>query len=351
MIKGFIKKNLDTILSIIPYSVLRKLTGIDPSVPFYHIVSDENVPHVKQLYPYPNVKEFREDMDFFLRNYSPISLRDLMDSLKGDRRLPKNPFLLTFDDGLREMYDIVSPVLKEKGIPATFFLATDFLDNKQLFYRHKASILIEHFQRSSELSHLDKIRGIFLRNRIEFTDFKATVLSVNYQRKYILDEIASVLNIDFNDYLVKHQPYLNSGQVKQLIQDGFTIGAHSLDHPMYASLALKDQLYQTTESIRVLRERFSLDYSAFAFPFTDYGVSEKYFEKIFDSRIVDISFGTFGMVADIYPNSLQRFGMDKTSIPAKKLVALNYRERILRVIGGTNDIYKLRYRGYLRAAV
>lgn len=308
-------------LSIVPYSVLKRLAGIDLILPFYHMVSDEDLLHVKQLFPYPNITEFRDDMDFFLRNYSPISLIDLLDSLKGNRSLPKKSFLLTFDDGFREMHDIVSPVLKEKGIPATFFLATDFLDNKRLFYRHKASILIEHFQRSSELSHLDTIRGLFLRNRIEFAGFKATVLSVDYQRRYILDEIASVLNIDFNDYLVKHQPYLNSGQVKQLIQDGFTIGAHSLDHPMYASLSLKDQLYQTTESIRVLRERFSLDYSAFAFPFTDYGVSKKYFEKIFDGRVVDISFGTFGMVADIYPNSLQRFGMDKTSIPAKKLVA------------------------------
>src|SRR5205814_9799266 len=55
-------------------------------------------------------------------------------------------FHLTFDDGFREMYDIVAPILERAGAPATFFLNTAFLDGGGLAHHNALSVLLDRLQ-------------------------------------------------------------------------------------------------------------------------------------------------------------------------------------------------------------
>jgi len=67
--------------------------------------------------------------------------------LKNGQPLTRQSFFLSFDDGLREPLDIIAPILKQKGVPATFFVNTATLDNLEMLYRHKASLLVDHVRR------------------------------------------------------------------------------------------------------------------------------------------------------------------------------------------------------------
>jgi len=51
-------------------------------------------------------------------NYHAINLDDIIAAEKGDKELPKNAFLLTFDDGYKSFYTHVLPLLKEYEYPA-----------------------------------------------------------------------------------------------------------------------------------------------------------------------------------------------------------------------------------------
>lgn len=114
------QKTVSWIFSKIPFSILGKLTRTNLIIPYYHIVNDNEASHIKHLYGYKNIKQFKDDVDFLLKSYSPICLHDLLGNLKTGISLPKKAFLLTFDDGLREMHDVVAPILLEKGISAPF---------------------------------------------------------------------------------------------------------------------------------------------------------------------------------------------------------------------------------------
>lgn len=78
---------------------------------------------------------FRAQVEYLLaEGYHPITVADLSDYLRRGKSLPANPVILTFDDGYLDNYENAFPILKEFKIPATFFVITDFIDNKKTGY-------------------------------------------------------------------------------------------------------------------------------------------------------------------------------------------------------------------------
>jgi len=60
--------------------------------------------------------------------YNVISLVDLTLALQSGYTLPPKPIVLTFDDGYRDAYEWAYPALAERGLSATFFIVTGFID-------------------------------------------------------------------------------------------------------------------------------------------------------------------------------------------------------------------------------
>ena len=129
------------------FKFLRIKAGVNPLIVNYHMVSDEHLPYIENLYKYRNVETFISDLDFYNKYYHPIGMIEFLDCLKNDVALPENSLLLTFDDGFKEVSEIAAPLLLEKKITATFFITTDFLDNQKLNHDNKQSLLIRPVER------------------------------------------------------------------------------------------------------------------------------------------------------------------------------------------------------------
>jgi peptidoglycan/xylan/chitin deacetylase (PgdA/CDA1 family) len=72
---------------------------------------------------------FREQMRYLAENgYTTIDLYDLHLAITNQVELPEKPVILTFDDGHRDHYTNVFPVLQEFGLKGTFFIITEFVD-------------------------------------------------------------------------------------------------------------------------------------------------------------------------------------------------------------------------------
>lgn len=326
------------ILSRIPPSLYHFSGHMPLLVPFYHLISDEVIDHTKHLFRHKTINEFKKDLDFLLAVYHPITLGEVLDCRRAERPLPEKRFLLTFDDGYGEMSDIVAPILLAKGVNATFFLNSAFVDNKAMCHANKASVLVERLQHGQSPSTEGKLLGLLRSHNMRNEDLASTILSIPYERRALLDEMGAVLDVDFSAYLSERQPYLTSPQVQQLIASGFTIGGHSLDHPMYPSLPLREQLRQAVESVRFVRERFEVTYGAFAFPFEDDGVPRHFFDRL--SRIggVDVTFGAAGMIDDGIPNHFQRVCMELHGAQAKHILAYHHARRMVKALQGSERI-------------
>src|SRR5262249_24345438 len=85
--------------------------------------------------------EFELALDLLQRYFNLVSIVDVIASRSG-HDLPPNPALLTFDDGYRDNYDVVLPILLRRGISATFFIATAYPDAETLYWWDKLALII-----------------------------------------------------------------------------------------------------------------------------------------------------------------------------------------------------------------
>lgn len=318
-----LKQTFYTISGLLNTSLLKKMAGVKPLLPYHHLVSDEKLPHIHHLYPYKNKKEFEADIDFLLKNFNPITPDTLSDCINNNQPIPKNSFLLTFDDGLREIYDTVAPMLKQKGVPAIFFINNRFIDNRDLFYRYKCSLLMDAIKTGNTTAAQQKaVEDLFTANNFAPATAVQHISKLRYAQKQLADEAATILGVSFADFLLKQQPYLTTPQIKELAGQGFAFGSHSADHPFYDAVSHDEQINQTIEPFEFLKEILGDTKHYFAFPHTDKGVYKKYFAEIFahPKFAPDLIFGTNNQKTDINSRILQRFNCERPEINIKQAV-------------------------------
>ncbi|PLX05812.1 MAG: hypothetical protein C0594_06780 [Marinilabiliales bacterium] len=283
--------------------------------PFYHAVYDETPDFIKHLYTPRNFDCFKKDIEHFQKYYTLLETKELKDLTSNQTKFKKPPLFLSFDDGLSACLPIAE-YMKQKGIPATFFISPQFIDNKSLFHRYKASLLISKIDSESG-KNLDEVLKVYkLKNKSYLIQLLRTI---TYKTRNILDDIAKLLNYDFNDFLANHKPYLSKNEVLKIKNMGFTIGAHSIDHPEYILLNEKKQIEQTIESVNMIMTLFNEKTSLFAFPFSDVGLKQSFFQSLLKYG-VDFTFGTSGMKQDSAQNNYQRIPMEKSLSSAKNIL-------------------------------
>ncbi|MFP4023312.1 MAG: polysaccharide deacetylase family protein [Thiohalospira sp.] len=322
--------------------MLQKLIQISNKqllIPLYHAISDDPPAHLKNLYPLRSINQFKNDLAFILNFFEPISVKDLVYSIKNNQPFTKNKVLFTFDDGLREVKNFIAPILKEKGIPAIFFINSGFVNNRALFYRFKSSLIVERLSKSNA-QELKWIAEILKVNSTRFISLKNAVLQVTCSNQFILDKIANYLEVDFDDFLKKKSPYLSTDEIKTLMKQGFYIGAHGVDHPEFFNISFEKQYRQVKESVRWVQKYINPDFNLFAFPFTDFKISKQLFDIIYaDEKInLDLTFGCAGLKDEFLKYHLQRVPFEIKNYSAKTILKQEYSAYLLKKLIRKNYI-------------
>lgn len=312
--------------------------------PAYHTISDSKLPHLSHLYPVRSAKTFEKDMDFLLKHYQPLSYADLLSHSK-EPQPRRNGFFLSFDDGFREVYDIVLPVLLRKGVPAMVFVNPDFIDNRDMLFRCKASLLVDKLESGAAKNQKQAAEVFYQALHKPFST--QALLKVSYQNRDLLDRLAEILEVDFTEYLQTQRPYLSTAELKELASKGIDIGAHSLDHPLYSGLSFEEQCRQTTQSWLRVKELVPTAAKAFAFPFTDFGVGAAFFDWLHsdkppaapNAQPMEATFGVAGLKREAaYPHHFHRIPMEKSTASAEAIFIKEYLYYILKMPLGKNTL-------------
>lgn len=307
-VKEFFFK-IEILYRFIPISFLMRLSGKTIILPFYHFVTDEEESLVNHLYKPKTTQQFLEDIIFFKKYFVSLSVNHL----RGGKVNESYGFILSFDDGLSNFYEVVAPILLREDVTSINFLNSSFVDNKDLFYRYKVNLIVSYLQKNNITINTQlKIKKLLALVVFDFGIISQKLKMLSIKNIDLIDETAKILGISFSKYLQNEKPYLSSEQISDLKGKGFLFGGHSKNHPRYSLISLEEQISETIGSMEMLKKKLRLKENYFSFPFSDDGVSLAFFKKIASRNL--ITFGTSGLKDENLENHYQRIPMEYNKV-------------------------------------
>ena len=229
----------------------------------------------------------------WVRNwFNVLPLDEAVRRLK-DGSLPARAAALTFDDGYSDNHDQALPILKRHGLPCTFFIATGFLDGGRMWN----DTIIESVRacRSPilDLRGLQTVDGQTL-DQYSVNDLasrRATIQTLISRVKYLAPELRQMLVGAIAELAQVRLPtdlMMTSEQVRTLRRAGMQIGAHTVSHPILASLRheqAREEMRDSKDQLEsLLREKITL----FAYPNGKPGVD--YLPDVHPAIVKDLGF-------------------------------------------------------------
>lgn len=209
-------------------------------------------------------KTFDWHMELVSKEFNVLSLEEAVERLD-KQALPPRSLCVTFDDGYADNYLTALPILKKWNVPATFFIATSYLDGGCMWN----DIIIDSIKatRREELN-LEKI-GL-PRYPLTSTQEKiAAVCDVLNKVKHLPQarRADSVRYInEFTDTPIPKDLMMQSGQVKKLREAGMCIGGHTASHPILSTLDYNDAYEEIHDGIARLEGILGEQIRYFAYP-------------------------------------------------------------------------------------
>jgi peptidoglycan/xylan/chitin deacetylase (PgdA/CDA1 family) len=173
---------------------------------------------------------FRERLRWIRAWFDVLPLEEAVVALARGT-LPERALAITFDDGYADNFAVALPILREHGLPATFFVAAGFLDGGRMWNDTVIEAIRRTPRASLDLSALD----LGTRALGSAQARRAAIDAVLGKLKYLSPEhrqdrvaaVASFAAVKPPDDLM-----MTSAQVRGLAAAGMGIGGHTRTHPI-----------------------------------------------------------------------------------------------------------------------
>lgn len=214
----------------------------------YHYV--RNLPATR----FPGIKgmlldDFRGQVKLLKERYEMASLESTLAYLSGEFQPTRDLCLMTFDDGLKEHYADVTPVLVEERIQGLFFVITSCLEEKAVASVHMNHFLMAHLGFAEyRRVFTERLAGTEAAKNIARGAFQSTaahtypldtteVAEFKYLFNFLLpfetrDEIVRSLFVEHlgSESAFANELYVTWKEARQMQAAGMIIGGHTHRH-------------------------------------------------------------------------------------------------------------------------
>jgi peptidoglycan/xylan/chitin deacetylase (PgdA/CDA1 family) len=209
---------------------------------------------------------FRGQVELIAKEFSAVSIDDVRLFLRGEKKLPARPVVVTFDDGYADNYQVANGILNSFGKSAVFYVTVDCIERQRLpwpsLLRHaflatqKKSWTLEE-GRIRPLSTTDQRLQAFAR-----ASETCSKLSGIPQDEFV-KSVQQQLDVDPSS---SSQLMMNWEEVRGLMRSGHVIGSHTMTHPNVAHIPESEVHSELAESKRKLENELTRPVVHFSYP-------------------------------------------------------------------------------------
>lgn len=205
---------------------------------------------------------FRCQLSFLKENCAVVTLRQIAASLSGGPALPDYAVALSIDDGYESVYTLGFPALREAKVPATLFIATQFVNERvplwpdRLEYAFAGAPGDPAARRARLKSLQSRAKDLLPAER----EMLIAPVEAELRRKLILDASAPE----------NYRP-LTWAQAKEMADSGLMeIGSHTHTHTIATLLGDLDGRHEFAQSKALVEKNVGRPCDLFCYPNGDY---------------------------------------------------------------------------------
>lgn len=228
----------------------------------FHRVSDDEDPFLPAL----RTGVFEAQMAHIAQHYRVFTVEDLLERMRSSR-VPRNALAITFDDGYRDNLTEAAPILARYGLPATIFLTTGCIGTGRIPWFDQLAIALK--TTAQEALSLPTDRLLPLRTRDE--RLRALDVSLGHLKRVtdeerrdcldrILDQLGGSAPGETKDLM------LTWDEVHALRDMGFSLGAHTVSHPILSRTSADQAWDEIYGSKREIERQVGGPIRGFAYP-------------------------------------------------------------------------------------
>ena len=219
-----------------------------------------------------SASEFDDQMSMVAREWNVVSMLDIGRAHAGVDSLPPRAVAVTIDDGFANIYHNAWPILRERGIRATFYLATGLIGTEGLSWTDRLEIMILdappgpiHLSIGEQQLKFDLDDTA---TRVgALTNIKALCKQLPYRLvEEILRQVQAATAVQPAS---SHPLYamLDWDQVRDMSGDGLLdFGAHTVDHIPLTRMTFEEMTGQVKDSLRKVSDETGVESSLFSYP-------------------------------------------------------------------------------------
>jgi peptidoglycan/xylan/chitin deacetylase (PgdA/CDA1 family) len=213
---------------------------------------------------------FRQQMLYLKRHCQVLPLRDVPAAIRtGTKQRPI--VALTFDDGFQNNYGIAFPILRELALPATIFLATDFVDSDDTVWFCRINDALSRTSltrlawdgKTYDLSSPRSRAAAHARFQVQLKRFKHPELLERVAR------LVEALGDRPGKAIPRGSVYrmLATPEIREMAGMGLIeFGAHSCSHAILSGLTAAERKREVVESVAAVARLTGSPCTLFAYP-------------------------------------------------------------------------------------
>lgn len=255
---------------------------------------------------YPEIKGletsgFERQLRYFKNTYQFIGAEELLDSINEGKELSDNSVILTFDDGLKDHYGHVFPILQKTGIQGLFFPPGKPIDKNLVLDVHKIHFILASCSNKKQLVNdifemIKKYKNDYQLEEPELYYSRLAIASrfdpkeIIFIKRILQRELPTELRNLITDHLFKKYVtedessfskslYLSYNEISEMTENNMYFGSHTYSHEWLAFLnhdRLEKELSQSMDFYAKINKRN--DNWIMCYPYGNY--NEQVIEKI-----------------------------------------------------------------------